>query len=187
MTRRVEFTVLPRFYVFFSFMLLLLPLPWLLAALCAGIVHELGHYLAIRAFRIPVYGVSLQGAGARIRTGEMSRLQEVICSSAGPFFGGLLFLLFPIVPRIAVCGLLQTAYNLLPFPNFDGGRILRSLLSHFLSENRAKGIQSLICRGFLVISGIVLCHFNLLVGLTVLATFLQSIGKRLTNISGVLN
>lgn len=187
MKHRVEFKVFPGFYIFLSLMLLLLPLQWLFAALCAGILHELGHYLAIRAFKIPVYTISFQGSGAKIRTGDMSRFQEVVCSSAGPLVGGVLFLLFPFIPRIAVCGLLQTVYNLLPFPNFDGGRILKSLLSYFVRENRAQGIQSFVCGGLLAVSGIVLCHFNLLVGLTVLATFLQSIRKPLTNIFGVIN
>lgn len=191
MRRQAEFQIHPEFYIFLSVMLLLLPLQWLCAALLAGFLHELGHYLAIKAFRIPVYSISLQGAGAKIKTGEMNPLQAILCASAGPFVGGILFLLFPVMPKLAVCGLLQTLYNLLPFPHYDGGRIMRGILSVLFGEDRAKRILPKISLGLLLAASIALCRFHLLAGLTAMVYILHKFKKQscihLTKNAGVLN
>lgn len=180
MRRQVEFKIHPEFYIFLSVMLLLLPLQWLCAALLAGFLHELGHFLTIRALGIPVYSISLQGAGAKINTGVMGPLQTILCASAGPFVGGVLFLLFPVMPRLAVCGLLQTIYNLLPFPHYDGGRIMHAALAVLFGENSAKRIMPNMSLGLLIGIAIALCHFRLCAGLTALAYILHQFRKKVT-------
>lgn len=189
--RTVEFEVLPEFYIFLSVMLLLLPLPWLFAALGAGFLHELGHYLSVKAFRIPVYRILLGAGGARMKTGAMNPPQSVLCASAGPFVGGLLFLLFPILPRVAVCGLLQTVYNILPFPDFDGSRILRGILTMLVGEKRAKKILPVFSVGIIIICAFTVIRFHLIIGLItascILFKFRSHISSYLTKSHRVLN
>lgn len=102
--------------------LYLLPLRWVLGAVCAGVVHELGHLLALRLTGATVYSVSLGGIGAKIETSPLERIQELCCALAGPV-GSLSMMLFCRgFPEGAICGLFQGLFNLLPVYPMDGGR-----------------------------------------------------------------
>lgn len=128
-------------------MLLLLPLPWVIAALLAAAVHETFHLLAVYALGGKVYKIIIGGRGAVIHSESMSPGREFICTLAGPM-GSLFILLFARwLPRTAVCGLIHGVFNLLPLLPLDGGRILRCLLFSILSPPRAQWLFALMQRG----------------------------------------
>lgn len=107
--------------------LYLLRLPWVLGAVSAGAVHEVGHLLALKLTGAPVYSVTLGGFGAKIETAPLERTQELICALAGPVGSLSMLLLCNIFPEAALCGLIQGLFNLLPVYPMDGGRALRCL------------------------------------------------------------
>lgn len=128
------------FCLMLSLMLLLMPLRWLFSAVVAAILHEFCHYIVILLFCGRVAGVKFYAFGARMPLPEMSRCREFLCAMAGPAGGLLLTLLAPIFPRLAICGFLQSVYNLLPIYPLDGGRMLSALLSMLFFPPKAAGL-----------------------------------------------
>lgn len=116
------------FLVLLALLLLVLPLPWILAAVVAAAVHECGHALAIRLLSDKKAGIHIGTTGAKMDLPVMSQGREVVCALAGPMAGLCLLLFARWMPRVAICALIQTAYNLLPIFPFDGGRALQSSL-----------------------------------------------------------
>lgn len=124
------------FYIFLAVLLLAVPLRWILAAFIAAFVHELGHYLSVRLLGGQVLGGSICFRGAKMETLPMSAGRELIAVLAGPVFSLMLLSLIHILPRVAICGLIQGVYNLLPFYPLDGGRALRCVMA--LLERRGE-------------------------------------------------
>lgn len=131
-------------------LLLTVPLPWLLAALAAALVHELCHFAAIWAFKGQVLSVRIGLGGAVMETDATEPLQEICCALAGPVGSLLLVLFFRWLPRTALCGLIHGLFNLLPLYPLDGGRILRTA-SRLLWKNRGEMVCLWTERGFLVL------------------------------------
>ena len=107
--------------------LLTVPITWLFAWTISAAVHELGHLLMAWLLSVRVYGISLSTGGASIETESMEPLQELLCAAAGPAAGCLLLLLGRWFPMLAFSAFCHTAWNLLPFWQRDGSRIVRSL------------------------------------------------------------
>lgn len=103
---------------------LLLPLNWLISAAMAAAVHELGHLLALKCCHVDIFGIAVGAFGAKISTGAMSPLQELVCAAAGPLCSLALLLLADAAPVLAMIGLAQGLFNLLPFYPMDGGRVI---------------------------------------------------------------
>ena len=122
------------FCILLALLVLVLPLPWLTAAILAASVHELCHYLALRLTGASVYGLCLGLGGARMETSPLSPTQELIAAAAGPVGSALLLLLGRWMPRTALCGVIHCIYNLLPLFPLDGGRVLRSGLTLLKAE-----------------------------------------------------
>lgn len=101
--------------------LLTLPLPWIAAFLCSVAIHELFHILAVKLCGGKIYRIRLKAFGAEIETSPLNWWQEMICTMAGPLSGFALLLFARNFPRIALCGLLHSLYNLLPLFPMDGG------------------------------------------------------------------
>ncbi|MBE6958941.1 MAG: hypothetical protein E7447_07320 [Ruminococcaceae bacterium] len=123
--------------VLFAALLLLLPLKWLLAALLAGSVHELFHYVCVSLLGGNVREICIGSRGVVMNAQPLSPYRQLLCTLAGPI-GSLCLLFFARwLPRTAVCGMIHGLFNLLPLLPLDGGRILQILLFTFLSPPRA--------------------------------------------------
>ena len=107
--------------------LFLLGFEWTVALMLAPMIHELGHILALRYYEVPIYAIRLRAFGASIETAPIQGISAAICAAAGPAAGCLLVLLYPVFPKIALCALVQTVFNLLPLPKMDGWRIIHVL------------------------------------------------------------
>ena len=117
-----------------ALLLLLLPLNWLLAAVAAAFVHEMGHLIAISATGAKMGNIRIGARGARMDALLTSPKQELRCAAAGPVASFALLGLAHVFPRLAICASIQGAFNLLPVYPFDGGRILRCLLGRLAPE-----------------------------------------------------
>ncbi len=117
--------------------ILLLPVKWLVSLLLAMSFHEFCHLMAIYA-TARHWGKAHFGLhGARIPIPEMGRGAELFCALAGPAGSLLLGLTCPFFPRLALCGIGQACYNLLPLYPLDGGRALRCAFFLLLPPDRA--------------------------------------------------
>lgn len=130
--------------------LLVLPLPWLLAAVTAALFHELCHGAVAVALGGSLGDIRLGERGATMEVGGLSNGRELLAAAAGPV-GSLGLLLFGrCFPRLALCGLVQGLYNLLPIYPLDGGRILFCLIRFRHSE----GVALKICRRVGALAGV---------------------------------
>lgn len=108
---------------------MVVPLQWLSAALIAATVHEGCHIISIIMVGGTIRKVKIGLGGTQIEAEISGTYQELICALAGPL--GSLFLLVFLhrMPQVALCGLVQGLFNLLPIYPLDGGRILYCSLS----------------------------------------------------------
>ena len=111
-----------------AFLLLTLPLNWLASALAAAAFHELCHGAAILLLGGRIWSIRIGAGGAVMETEPLESGKELICALAGPAGSLLLVAFFRIFPRVAVCALVQAAFNLLPVFPLDGGRALLCML-----------------------------------------------------------
>lgn len=134
-----------------AFLLLMLPLDWLLSAFTAALAHEAGHILTVLLLGGRIRRIRVRISGCEIETAPMGEPGSVVCILAGPLASFLLLSVRNRFPLIAVFGLFQGMYNLLPVMPLDGGRVLRYLLCRFCPE-RAESVLRAV-KG-LVIAGI---------------------------------
>ena len=132
------------FYLMLALLLLIIPLPWLVAMFVAGGFHELCHWIVLRVLtgvNAPIY---LSGDSARMPIPDMPIWKEMLCAMAGPAGGLLLTFFAPIFPRLALCAMLQSMYNLIPIYPMDGGRILSCVMRFLFAPPIAYKIMTIV-------------------------------------------
>lgn len=110
-----------------AIILLLVPVKWSVSWLIAAAIHELFHCIGVWLCGGRILSVHVSASGAKITTDLSGPGQEIFCLLIGPVGGGLLLLLSVRFPRVALCALLQSAYNLLPLPDLDGGQAVKGI------------------------------------------------------------
>ena len=116
------------------------------------LLHELGHALAAKYFKINTKDITLYPFGgiARISQSPNNCWEDLIISFAGPLanflIAALLFLISILIPAqflilLILINIAMGAFNLIPIYPLDGGRILNAILSTVVSENKAKIIS----------------------------------------------
>ena len=131
----------------------------------AAIVHELGHYLALRAMRVRVLSFRLDITGiVLIRERSATYLQEIIIAAAGPAASAALAILAAAAARMTGAGeiyrlsgmsLMFCLFNLLPAHPLDGGKILHSAIS--MRARTIMTAERILCITGCVVIFILLC------------------------------
>lgn len=147
-------------------------LPW---GLLAGLLHEMGHYAAGRAFGGKPQWMELSAVGAQLSMaypGPLSYGKEIIVAMAGPAVnlilgwaaaGMRLFLLAGVSFGLGM-------FNLLPVLPLDGGRVLWSGLALLFGESNAERVLMVtagavvgVIAGFAAIGAVRFANFSLLI------------------------
>jgi Zn-dependent protease len=142
---------------------------FVLAGFLSILVHEFGHALTIRFYKLPTE-IVLQGFGgyASHPAGVLTRLQSFLVTAAGPAiqialgvvaFAVLIFAPLPDTPikefvwDVGIVSIFWALLNCLPIFPLDGGRMLQSILG----PRRIKGvfITGMVTAGALAILGLV--------------------------------
>jgi len=144
----------PSVYLCLAIAVLLLPVQWVTAWVIASIVHEMGHYYALRLCGCNIQHIQLDINSAKIQAGQMDWTRQLFCQLAGPLCGLLLVFLGRWVPRVAVCAFMQSMYNLLPLTPLDGGKIMQILFRQLISKDHEDRIIMVVEKIFLTAMGI---------------------------------
>ena len=137
-------------YIFAALLCLILPMPWIIAALTAAVIHELSHILAVLLSGGTIHGIMVGLRGAVIHTSSMTVRKRLVCILAGPAASLLLILTRRYTPHLALCGLVQGCFNLLPIYPLDGGRALRCITEGIFSAETAAFICKWIENGIMI-------------------------------------
>lgn len=145
------------------------------------LLHELGHALVARRFKVPILGIDLHFFGGAAKMARMpeSPREEILIAAAGPAVSFALAALAAVVfllsgleaaAYLAAVNVMLGGFNLLPALPMDGGRIFRALLVRRLGRLRATSIAVKVARGLSVALGLLgLVQTNFfLVGLAVM-------------------
>lgn len=139
----VKIYLKPEVCILLALLLITLPLTWLLSAILAALIHELCHLLVARCWGGTVTTVCIGWNGTHIGAEIPDRKGAILSIMAGPLGSLLLLFLYSWQPRLAICGLFQGIYNLLPIRPLDGGNLLVLFLTEHCPE-RGESVQSVI-------------------------------------------
>ena len=134
--KAIPIKIYPGFFLVIALGLILVPFRWLIAWLFAAAFHELCHMISLIFCRCTIYSVKIGTFGAKIEADMPEGILGIICAMAGPMGGLLLLFSIRAVPRVALCALFQSLYNLIPIYPFDGGRALLALTSVLFGNNK---------------------------------------------------
>lgn len=86
-------------------------------------VHEAGHICTVLILGGKISSVCIERCGCIVECTGLTTRQEFVAIAAGPAADLLLCVLCRQFPCIALCALLHSVFNLLPFYPLDGGRL----------------------------------------------------------------
>ena len=130
--------------ILLALLLLTCPLSWLAASILAAGFHELCHLGAVKLLGGQALGFRAGARGAVLEVAGLSPWREALAAAAGPAGSLLLLLLAGPFPCLALCGLGQGLFNLLPVFPLDGGRILLRVLETLGLGERAGKITAFV-------------------------------------------
>lgn len=133
-------------------LLLLFPPVLLIAFLSAALLHELGHYAAIRLMKGTVKQLTIIPLGAEMTVaGQLSYPKELVLAAAGPAVNLLLaVLLSHLGARWEICylfggvHLVLGVFNLLPILPLDGGMLLWNAAAWCIEPYTADRISAIV-------------------------------------------
>lgn len=126
---KMKLLVDPGAFLLFAVSILVIPLRLLFAWILAVLIHEFGHYLALRLLKIKVNYVQIKAFGINMHTETIGGWQEIICAAAGPLAGLSTLFVSKWLPTTATFAFVHAIFNLLPIFPFDGGRIAHCVLN----------------------------------------------------------
>lgn len=127
-----------------------------------AIIHELGHLFFLNKFGVKICELKISLFGANIKTESFKKIsikKDVIVLLSGPLvnliFSAVLYFVNLIIKNVDLSNLILInlglgIFNLLPFYNFDGGKIIEILLKSKLNEKISETIVSCISFAILV-------------------------------------
>lgn len=130
----MKIQIKPQTCVLWVLMLFLLPIQWLSACLIAAGFHEFSHIFAVKICGGRIIKLEIGTDCAGLQTGILENGEAIFCTLAGPAGGLLLTMTGRWFPRLALCALVHSIYNLLPILPLDGGRVLRLALERRLPQ-----------------------------------------------------
>jgi Zn-dependent protease len=164
-THRIN--VKPEALLLLSAMIIFTDAKTIIIMICAILIHETGHLLAINLLGGYIRSISFGFVGAKITyDGAVSYLDDALIAGAGPMLSAIVAV---VSARIGGCidcetaeifsgvNLLYCILNLVPVSITDGGRMLNALLLRVFSVDLAMKIEvmiDVICILSLLISGI---------------------------------
>lgn len=157
--------------VWAALLLLVLPLPWLLAAAAAAGIHEVCHMGAVRLLGGRVNGFRIGMSGAKLEASLQGFARQLLAILAGPAGSLSLLFLAPVFPRIALCGAVQGLYNLLPVQPLDGGRAVSLCLRRWCPkwEKAVGGVLTVCVTAAAVVLAAAVGSSLILIGAVILA------------------
>jgi Zn-dependent protease/CBS domain-containing protein len=183
------------------------PVAWVMAVsavllLCASVVlHELGHALVARRYRLPVIGITLFALGGvtEIADDRPEPVRELLIAVTGPAISLILALICGLVwwggsthpsgvvaLHLALTNSMMAIFNLLPGYPLDGGRVLRAVI-WFLTDAelpaaRVAAVIGRACGWLVVFAGAV---YTIGVGDIINGTWIALIGYFLTRSAAI--
>lgn len=148
---KTRITIKTEYYILLALALLIIPFWWIIAWIIASAFHELCHFTALRLSGYSIFRINIGPNGTVMDTDLCGNNREILCALAGPVGGLLLILIGKWFPRVAICGLFQSAYNLIPIYPLDGGRAVRGVLNKLFSESLAVQIEKWLENGILIL------------------------------------
>lgn len=136
-----------------------------------AIIHELGHLFALNKFGVKILEFKISLFGANIKTENFKKIpikSEIIILFSGPLINLILSVVLHItnliiknasLNNLVLINLCLAIFNLLPFYNFDGGKIVEILLKSKFNEKLSETIIS--CISFAVLIPIIVFSINL--------------------------
>jgi len=149
---------------------------FIVAIFLCVVLHEYGHALMARRYKIPTRDILLLPIGGVARLEKMPDrpVQELWVALAGPAVNVVIVLALyawlkvtaswepfqsltvttgPLLERLMAVNIFMIAFNMIPAFPMDGGRVLRAVLATRLEYGRATRIAASVGRGIAVLFG----------------------------------